>query len=147
MASAQPGTFEESFITAPLPAITPGAANRKTCQNGKFHGITARTTPSGWKTIKLLRFGLDRFQCEKALGVVGVEVAGERAFLALGDAVADRLSHFLRHQLGVFAGVVPQHLRRLMHQAGAARKVHPPPREKRIMRLADSVSNAVIRHL
>src|ERR1700722_13167480 len=28
MASAQPGTFEESFITAALPAISPGAANR-----------------------------------------------------------------------------------------------------------------------
>ena len=49
MATAQPGTFEECFITAPLPAISPGAANRKTCQNGKFHGITASTTPSGWK--------------------------------------------------------------------------------------------------
>jgi hypothetical protein len=82
-------------------------------------------------------FGLDRFRCEKALGVVGVVVTRERAFLDLGDAVADRLSHFLRHQLGVFAGVVPQHLRRLVHQAGAARKVYPPPREKRFMRLAD----------
>jgi hypothetical protein len=91
-------------------------------------------------------FGLDRFRCEKALGVVGVVVTRERAFLDLGDAVADRLSHFLRHQLGVFAGVVPQHLRRLVHQAGAARKVYPPPREKRFMRLADRVLNAGIRH-
>jgi len=35
--------------------ISPGAANRKTCQNGKFHGITARTTPSGLKVTKLER--------------------------------------------------------------------------------------------
>ena len=54
MASAQPGTFEESFITVPLPAIMPGDANRKTYKNGKFHGITASTTPSGWKMTKLL---------------------------------------------------------------------------------------------
>lgn len=53
MARAQPGTFEESFITAALPAISPGAAKRKTCQNGNFHGITAYTTPSGWNMTKL----------------------------------------------------------------------------------------------
>ena len=27
--------------------MSAGAANLKTCQNGKFHGITASTTPSG----------------------------------------------------------------------------------------------------
>ena len=29
------------------PAISAGAANRNTCQYGKFHGITASTGPSG----------------------------------------------------------------------------------------------------
>ncbi len=38
-----------------LPAIKPGAANRNTCQNGKFHGITASTTPIGLNVTKLLR--------------------------------------------------------------------------------------------
>ena len=54
MALAQPGTFEACFRTPAFPAISPGATKRNTCQNGKFHGITARTTPSGWKVTKLL---------------------------------------------------------------------------------------------
>jgi hypothetical protein len=32
-----------------------GAASRNTCQNGKFHGITASTTPIGLNVMKLLR--------------------------------------------------------------------------------------------
>ena len=47
IASAQPGTFDACFSTPALPAISAGAANRKTCQNGKFHGMMASTTPSG----------------------------------------------------------------------------------------------------
>ena len=39
MASAQPGTFDACFSTPALPAMSAGAANRKTCQNGKFHGM------------------------------------------------------------------------------------------------------------
>src|SRR6185312_4469137 len=39
------------------------------------------------------------------------------------------------------------HLRRLVHQASAARKACSPPIEKRVMHFADSVSKAVIRHL
>src|SRR5207245_614427 len=53
IASAQPGTFEACLSTAPLPAMSAGAAKRKTCQNGKFHGITASTTPSGSKRTRL----------------------------------------------------------------------------------------------
>ena len=49
MASAQPGTFEACLSSAPLPAMSAGARKRKSCQKGKFHGITASTTPSGWK--------------------------------------------------------------------------------------------------
>ena len=49
IASAHPGTFEACFSTPALPAISAGAAKRKTCQNGKFHGMTASTTPSGSK--------------------------------------------------------------------------------------------------
>jgi hypothetical protein len=55
MANAQPGTFEACLSTAALPAINPGAANRNTCQNGKFQGITASTTPIGLNVTKLLR--------------------------------------------------------------------------------------------
>ncbi len=50
MASAQPGTLLACFSTAVLPAIRVGAAKRKTCQNGKFQGMTARIVPSGRNT-------------------------------------------------------------------------------------------------
>ena len=45
--SAAPGTFEACFSTPTLPAISEGAANRTTCQSGKFHGMIASTGPSG----------------------------------------------------------------------------------------------------
>jgi hypothetical protein len=48
MASAHCGTFDECFSRPQFPAISAGAAKRKTCQNGKFHGITASTGPMGW---------------------------------------------------------------------------------------------------
>jgi len=47
MASAEPGTFAECFSSATLPAISAGAAKRKNCQKGKFHGMMASTAPSG----------------------------------------------------------------------------------------------------
>ena len=46
-ANAEPGTLEACFSSAALPASRLGMAKRSTCQNGKFHGITASTTPSG----------------------------------------------------------------------------------------------------
>jgi hypothetical protein len=46
-ASADPVVFGECLSRPALPAIRAGAANRKTCHSGKFHGITARTTPTG----------------------------------------------------------------------------------------------------
>ncbi len=49
IASAQPDTFEACFSMPAFPAINVGAAKRKTCQKGKFQGITARTRPSGLK--------------------------------------------------------------------------------------------------
>ena len=48
MASAHCGTFEACLRSPVLPAISAGAAKRNTCQNGKFHGMTARIGPSGW---------------------------------------------------------------------------------------------------
>ena len=49
IASAHCGTFEACLSRPALPAISAGAAKRKTCQKGKFHGITARMMPSGSK--------------------------------------------------------------------------------------------------
>ena len=49
IASAHCGTFDACLSRPTLPAISAGAAKRNTCQNGKFHGITASTGPSGSK--------------------------------------------------------------------------------------------------
>ncbi len=51
MASAVIGTFAACFSSSAFPAATAGTATRKTCQNGKFQGSTASTTPSGSKVI------------------------------------------------------------------------------------------------
>ena len=47
--SAQRGTLEACLRMPALPAMSAGAAKRNTCQNGKFHGITASTAPMGRK--------------------------------------------------------------------------------------------------
>jgi hypothetical protein len=47
MAPAQPGTFEACLSRIVFPAISAGAAKRKACQSGKFHGMMASTGPSG----------------------------------------------------------------------------------------------------
>jgi len=49
MARAHPQTFEACLSSPALPAMRAGAAKRKTCQRGKFQGMTASTTPSGSK--------------------------------------------------------------------------------------------------
>ena len=54
IASADCGTFEACLRSPTLPAMSAGAAKRNTCQKGKFHGITASTTPRGRKATKLL---------------------------------------------------------------------------------------------
>ncbi len=46
-ASAHPVVFGECLSSAALPAISAGAAKRTTCHSGKFHGMTASTTPTG----------------------------------------------------------------------------------------------------
>jgi len=53
MASAHCGTFDACLRRAPFPAMNAGAAKRTTCQNGKFQGMTARTTPSGSNATRL----------------------------------------------------------------------------------------------
>ena len=48
MYNAVCGTFDACLSSPTLPAISAGAAKRIACQSGKFHGMIARTTPSGW---------------------------------------------------------------------------------------------------
>ena len=40
-------TLGECLSSSPLPAATVGIAARITCQIGKFHGMTASTSPIG----------------------------------------------------------------------------------------------------
>ncbi len=47
MARAQPGTLEACLRRPTFPAMRAGAAKRKTCQKGKFQGMTARIGPRG----------------------------------------------------------------------------------------------------
>ncbi len=55
MACADDGTLEACLSSIVLPASSAGTAARNTCQKGKFHGMMARTVPSGWKLTKLRR--------------------------------------------------------------------------------------------
>ena len=41
------GTFDACLSRPTLPAINAGAAKRIACHSGKFHGMTASTTPRG----------------------------------------------------------------------------------------------------
>ncbi len=47
MAAPVCGTFEACLSSPQLPSMRAGAAKRMTCQSGKFHGMTASTTPNG----------------------------------------------------------------------------------------------------
>ena len=53
ISSAQRVVLSACFNTTAFPAISAGAAARKTCQYGKFHGMMAKMTPSGRKAIAL----------------------------------------------------------------------------------------------
>jgi hypothetical protein len=48
MASAQPGTFEECFNRT-VAGHQPRRGKPENLPERKFRGITASTTPSGWK--------------------------------------------------------------------------------------------------
>ena len=47
IASAHRGTLLECLSSPTFPATSAGAAKRKTCQKGKFHGMIASTGPIG----------------------------------------------------------------------------------------------------
>ena len=87
----------------------------------------------------LARLGQHRFAGQELGGVVGIEGTAERAFLHLGDAVANRLSHLLRHQPAEVLGVLAQGLGRLAHQPSTLIEAGAPPGEVGVMDLADDV--------
>ena len=58
IASDDPGTEEACLSATTFPAISAGAAQRNSCQNGKFQGMIASTTPSGSQRTVLRRASL-----------------------------------------------------------------------------------------
>ena len=98
MASAHCGTLEACFSSPTLPAMSAGAAKRKTCQNGKFHGITASTGPMRLVGTKLRDgVGLDDLVAQELLGMLGVVAAAPRALGRLLHRGLDRLAHLRDH--------------------------------------------------
>ncbi|CAO0833291.1 hypothetical protein SMICM17S_00687 [Streptomyces microflavus] len=90
-----------------MPAISAGAAKRTTCQSGKFHGITARTTPSGAVADQGPGGTGDRYVGrvralvgEQALRVGRVPAHRLGALGRLGTGRGDRLAHFEGHRAG-----------------------------------------------
>jgi hypothetical protein len=69
-ASAQPVTEGACLSSAVLPAASAGAANRTTCQNGKFHGITASTTPTGSCATQLRAAGVSTSRSARNSGAL-----------------------------------------------------------------------------
>ena len=89
--------------------MSAGAANRMTCQSGKFHGMTASTTPSGWYRVyacaRADRVGRARLVGEERLGVLGEEPARLRALLRFGTRRHERLAHLGRHDARDLVGL------------------------------------------
>ncbi|EUA16211.1 hypothetical protein I553_1186 [Mycobacterium xenopi 4042] len=55
-----------------LPAISAGAANRTACQSGKFHGMTASTTPAvdtGYRPWPRHCDGIGRLVSQQLFGI------------------------------------------------------------------------------
>ena len=135
MARAQPDTLEECFSRPALPAMSPGATKRKTCQRGKFQGITARTTPRGVNATKLrLASVAILFRAEEALGFGCVVLAHPSALLGFGSPLRERLSHLEGHEPGQLFLALAQERGGAAHGKGPLREAGLAPGEEGLMR-------------
>ena len=57
MARAESGVSEAGRATKPQPAASAGATLRAIMALGKFHGVIEATTPTGWRSTWIRRFG------------------------------------------------------------------------------------------
>ena len=85
----------------------------------------------------LTGFGLHRLGRQKSLGVLRVVVAAGRAFLYLGNPVADRFAHLRRHEARILPSIPPQHLGRVAHEGEALGEAGRAPPEIGLMRVGD----------
>ena len=116
-ASAQPDTLPACLSRPALPAMKAGAAKRKTCQKGKFHGMTASTTPRGANVTKLCEASVFSPPAREARRVFGEPVADPGALLDLARPWP-RACPSPRPEHGVFALPFPQTRRRAPHEGG-----------------------------
>ncbi len=122
-----------------------GTPARKTCQNGKFHGMIASTTPSGSIGDVALRDSVATGLGEEAGRVLGVEVAVQRALLDLGLGLDDRLAHLRGDQRAVPTGPFAQQRRRPAHRLGALLDGQGAPRFLRRDHLVDGLVDPRLR--
>ena len=116
MASAHWGTLEACLSRPTLPAIRAGARKRKTCQKGKFQGMTARMTPSGSQRTTASSGAVRRpAPAQDAGGVLGVEAAGGGALGDFGAGLGDGLAHLGGDERGEVGGLALQKAGELVH--------------------------------
>ena len=120
MARAHWGTLEACLSRPTLPAMSAGAAKRKTCQSGKFQGMTARMTPSGSKTDEGLEvLGLDGLGGEDTGGVVGVVAADVGALADFLAGGGKGFAHLGGHEGGELFNVAFEQGREAAHPEDA----------------------------
>ena len=119
-ASAHCGTFEACLSRPTFPAISAGAAKRKTCQNGKFHGMMARIGPIGWKVTKLrLAAGLHDLVGQEALAFVRVVATAPGTLFRFLDGCLQGLAHLDHHDPAELLLVRIENLGSTLQQAGS----------------------------
>jgi hypothetical protein len=104
--------------------MSAGAAKRTTCQNGKFQGMTASTTPRGW-TATMLR------------GALREVFASKGALFDLGSRFGDRLPHLERREAGVALGALPEERGERAHRDGPLCDRTVAPLEECVVGLGD----------
>ena len=95
----------------------------------------------------LAGLGLHRLAGEEFLGIVRIELTGQRAFLRFANTVTHGLAHFLCHETRVGFGVLAQNPCGASHPSRAFFERGSPPGEKRFMGLADDVVDLGTRRL
>ena len=89
----------------------------------------------------LTGLGLHRLGRQKSLGVFRVVVAAGRAFLRLGNPIANRFAHLLCHEARILPSIPAQQLGRVAHEGGTLAEAGRAPPEIGLMRVGDDASH------
>ena len=101
-ARAESGVSRGGLDTIVQPAASAGPALRVIMALGKFHGVMAATTPTGWRitTIRALVTRARERLAIDALGLLGEELDEGRAIDHFAAGFGQRLALLRRHDLG-----------------------------------------------